>query len=487
MAKSITIPAATRGWNTVDSIAQMPVNQAFILDNLIPSTSSVINRAGYSSWATGIGVGNVDSIYELKAAAVNKFIAAGDGAFYDISTTGPGTLIKNGFTSNQWDEAVFNGQLGLVNGNDDPQTYDGTTMSNMVVSGPADVTKINVISTFKNRTYFALVNSQSFWYSALNTLGGVLTEFPLGRVGNFGGNLIAIQTLTRDGGTGQEDQICFFMSSGEIIVYQGTDPGANFVLVGVFKTGRPINSRSIIKFGADIFFATNEGYLTMSDLLPLSYGKTNTALNQYIKGAAVTAVTTFGSSFGWEAILSPSNSFLMVNVPQSNNTFIQHVVDINTLSWCRFTGINARCWYTFGNDLYFGGTNGNVYKYGGTFTDDGSQINSIYQSGYIKFTSSVVRTTAFRPRLQFDSSFTMGIQSSIDFKPFSAIYTLNYGSVGAFWGDPWGTAWAAANAVVGYINLNNVGYSTSIKLTFTSPARIEFLETDFLFEKGSRI
>ena len=36
------------------------------------------------------------------------------------------------------------------------------------------------VNIFKSRSYFVELNSQSFWYSAVNTLGGVLAEFPLG-------------------------------------------------------------------------------------------------------------------------------------------------------------------------------------------------------------------------------------------------------------------------------------------------------------------
>jgi hypothetical protein len=35
MARLVTIPAPTRGWNTVDSIAEIPKDQAIVLDNMI--------------------------------------------------------------------------------------------------------------------------------------------------------------------------------------------------------------------------------------------------------------------------------------------------------------------------------------------------------------------------------------------------------------------------------------------------------------------
>jgi hypothetical protein len=487
MARLVTIPAPTRGWNTVDSIAEIPKDQAIVLDNMIPSTASVVSRKGYTSYATSVGSGNVDSLFELKAGSVNKMIAAASGNIYNVTSSGAATLLKSGFSSNQWQGTVFNAQLGLVNGTDTPQVYDGTSVTNMTVSGPSDVTALNYILTFKHRTYFCLNASQSFWYSALDTLGGALTEFPLGKVGNFGGTLVAIQTLTKDGGSGQDDFICFFMSTGEIIIYQGTAPGSDFVLIGIFKTGRPVSNRAIVKFGPDILFVTNEGYLTVSSLLPLSYGKDNNEINKYIKGAASAAVSAYSTSFGWQVVLSPSDSILLVNVPQTNNTFVQHVLNVNTLSWCRFTNMNARCWCVFGNTLYFGSTNGTIYQYGPYYLDNGSSITSIYQSPYLQLTPGQMQTTAFRPRVRLDGNLTLTIKNSYDFKPFNTAYSVSYSFIGASWGDPWGTAWATTNAIINYLNLNAICYNISIYLTFTSAGAVDFFETNFLVNPSGRI
>jgi hypothetical protein len=483
--KALTAPIG--GWNTVDSIADMDPTQAYVLDNLIPGIGSVYLRNGYSEYATSVGAGNVDSLFELKGGGVNKMIAAASGNIYDVSTSGVADLLKSGFSSNQWEGAVFNAQLGLVNGTDTPQVYDGTTVSNMTVSGPTTVSQLTSITTFKNRTYFTLAGSQSFWYSALNTLGGVLTQFPLGKVGNFGGDLIAIRAITKDGGDGQDDNICFFMSTGEIIGYRGTDPSSDFVLIGVYNTGRPIGPRSIQKYGPDIFVVNTEGYLTLSSLLPLSYGKSNADLNKYIKGAASASVAAFSPEFGWQMIISPTNSLLIVNVPQSNNMFVQHVLNVNTMRWCRFTGINSRCWCNFGNNLYFGGVNGTIYRYGPSYLDDGESITAVYQSPYLSLGKGQFRSSAFRPNMRIDADMDLTIQSSFDFKVMSLPYTISYTSIGARWGDEWGSTWARSTSINSYLNLNNVGYKVSISLSMETSGELDFYETYFLFMSSNRI
>lgn len=498
-----SIPAPFQGWNTIDSIAEIPSNMALVLDNWIPSTASVISRKGVSIYATNVGSGNIDALFELNAKTINKFIAASSDSIWDVSAAGPATLLASGFTSGQWQGAVYNAQLGLVNGIDNPQVYDGTTVSAMTVSGSGlTIQDLNSIMVYKNRTYFTAKNSQDFWYSGLSTLGGSLTKFPLGKVGNFGGNLIAIQGLTNDGGNGQDDNICFFMSTGEIIVYSGLDPGTDFVLIGVFYAGRPITPRGIIKFGPDILFITNDGYNTVSSLLPLSFGKDNVGLSKYIKGAAANAVAANPTGFGWQACISPGENLLVINVPQPNNIYVQHVLNVNTTAWCSFSGLNARCWAVFGNTLYYGGTDGTVYMYGPNNVDFGStQFLQTYQPGYLSLTQAnqnfgqntvraimgPTRTSAIRPRMRFDSAMMLTISSSTDFKPFSPPYTVSYPSIGANWGDMWGATWSIPNSFINFLNFNTIGYSTTVKIVCQSPGSIDFYETNFLAQGSERI
>jgi hypothetical protein len=486
LANLTNIPAPFKGWNTVDSPSEMGPEFAYVLDNLIPTPTNVKLRNGYTVHATSVGIGNVDTLIELKASGVSKMIAASSGNIYDVTSETDAMLLKSGFSSNQWQNNIFGGVVGLVNGVDLPQTYDGTSVSDMSVSGPADVSQLKGVHTFKRRSYFFEDNSQDFWYSALNTLGGTLTVFPLSKVGNFGGNLIAIQTVTKDSGDGQDDIICFFMSTGEVISYQGTDPSTDFVLIGVFHTGRPITSRAIQSIGADIISVTNQGYNAISQLLPLSYGKNDNNINKYIRGAAVEAASQYYNAFGWQVLTSPPHGLLIINVPQTNNMFVQHVLDANTMGWCRFTGINSRCWCVFGNDLYFGGINGTIYKYTG-FTDEGSPIEATYRTPFLTLAKGQYRTTAFRPNVRFDAPLLVTIRSSFDFRDLSIPYTLSFSNTGSAWGVPWGSPWARSVGKIPYLNLGGFCYQVSVNLNFSSSASFYFTRTDFLFKRTGRV
>ena len=228
------VPAPVGGWNTRDALADMPEDHAPILDNFFPGEGRVDVRPGYSSYATGM-TGDVETLAEYIDGANRKFIAAANSKLWNISAAGAASEIGTGYTNNRWDTINMQSQIALCNGQDTPLKWDGTTLSTLTITGVTSTTLIGC-HVFSGRSYWWADSSQSVWYSAVNTLGGTLTEFNLSRVGDFGGKLMAMGSWTHDSGAGADDFAVFFMSGGDTIVYQGTNP-FDWSLLGVFKLG----------------------------------------------------------------------------------------------------------------------------------------------------------------------------------------------------------------------------------------------------------
>ena len=381
-ARSIPIPAPVGGWNARDSLSAMEATDAVRLDNLFPGFGKVSLRKGFSSYATGMS-STVKTLVEFIAGANRKFIAAANGRIWDISSAGAATSLASGFTEDQWQVAQFDDSsggalLGFVNGADAPQTYDGSAVAAMTVSGVgltiADLVGIHV---HNGRSYFWTKNSQDFWYSATGALGGVLTKFPLGRVAGFGGNLIAMGTWSVDAGNGPQDLAVFFMSSGDIIVYAGSNPGdaADWALSGRYQVGEPLGYRPLAKIGAELVAVTKAGYVPMAQAARLGADKqSGIAFSNKIHGAALQAAIDGGSLSGWQACLYPRGNYLLVNVPVTSTLWHQHVMNIQTGAWCRFTGQNGYAWGVYNNRLYFGTTSGTVYLADQTNADNAAAI-----------------------------------------------------------------------------------------------------------------
>ena len=171
-----TIPAPIGGWNKRDALDIMPPQDAVTLDNWFPGTGKVVLRRGYSNHVTsGIGSSNVDTLVEYNAGTVRQLLAGANGNIYDVSSSTASSL-KSGLSANRWETVNFNGSMGWVNGTDTPLVYDGSSFSNMTVSGTGlTVTDLRGIMVHQSHTFFWENNSQDFWYSAVNTLGGSLT------------------------------------------------------------------------------------------------------------------------------------------------------------------------------------------------------------------------------------------------------------------------------------------------------------------------
>jgi hypothetical protein len=73
--------------------------------------------------------------------------------------------------------------------------------------------------------------------------------------------------MTRDGGSGPDD---FFVAIGEhgtVVVYQGSDPGADFSLVGKYQIGKPLGKDCTVKYGSQLFvLCEDDVYVLPEDL-----------------------------------------------------------------------------------------------------------------------------------------------------------------------------------------------------------------------------
>lgn len=367
-----SIPAPTGGWNARDSRDKMEQTDAVVLDNWIPRAGYCETRRGYSAHATGLG-GTVESTIAFRGAASNKLLAAANGNLWDITAAGAGVSIKSGLANNLWQSEHHSGKIILCNGANTPQVYDGTTIADIVVSGVTASTLWGV-NNYKGRNFYWAKNSQSFWYAAAGSYQGALTEFRLERVARKGGYLVQMLTWTLDAGDGVNDLAAFVMSTGEVLIYQGDDPGTatSWALQGLFSIGEPIGIRAHARVAGTEIIATKDGYLDLGKALNGARYNEESAYSYKIIRAAKDAATQFASIEGWACLLYPAGNMFIVNVPQSTTTSVQHVRDTTNGGWCRFTGWNMRSMAVHNDKLYWGDAVGNVF-----LADTGANDNAL--------------------------------------------------------------------------------------------------------------
>lgn len=445
-ARRVSIPPPIGGWNTRDDPVQMKPTDATHLVNFWPTRNEVAMRRGFIEHATGVGSGDVDTVVEFFDGSTRTMLSASSTNIYDSTSAGAASSLGSGFTNGRWQTAMMNGVMGLVNGADAPQTFDGTTLTGMTISG-SGLTTTNIIGihVFKSRSYFWEDGSQSFWYSNTNALGGACTEFALGEIARKGGKLLFMTNWTVDGGAGVDDYAVFVMSSGEVIVYQGSDPGSStdWSHVGTYVIPVPLDIRGVEKLGGEILVLTDTDIV----YLPSAFDAPSPPPTK-LKGALELAGPTYRANTGWQALFYPKRAMLILNIPISSTQFEQYVMNTNTGAPARFIGQTARCWGVYNDSLYFGSTDGVVYQADTGSDDDSSNIEADARQAWNDLGSpNNKHVTAYRMVFSGTSGFEIGVGMGFDFENETVTRAVTTGGSGTPWGSPWGSPWGAEQEI----------------------------------------
>lgn len=423
-----TLPAPIGGWNARDALAAMPVEDAEIMDNWFPLATDVRPRPGSDTYCSGLP-GQVESIIPYNGGSRLKILVASAGAIYNattIATNGTipsGSTIASGFSNSRFQAVNFGtagGQfLMAVNGADDRQLYDGTNWYSATIS--SSVTTIGTITNigvYNRRIFYTQSGSLSFaFHHQVNAIGGTIDTFPLAGLCKLGGELIAVDTWTRDGGDGMDDYCAFISSRGEVVVYLGTDPAnaSSWVLQGVYRIPEPIGKRCAVKYGADLLILTRSGLLPLSTVL--SGVEPQAFVTDKIRNKLTEAVSIYGQYFGWEVKYFPGGPWLIINVPVSEGAFQQqYVMNTQTGAWCRFLALSANCWEVYDNKVYFGSNTKVIQGNIGT-NDDGADIQLDVKQAASVFGApgQLKHFKLFRPIISSDSDLALAFGVNVDF------------------------------------------------------------------------
>lgn len=349
---------------------------------------------------------------------------------------------------------------------------------------------------FKERIFVIEKDSQSAWYLPVKSIGGAMTEIPLGSVFKRGGNLLFGATWSIDSGTGLDDMCAFVTVNGEIAVYEGTDPSSasTWQLVGVYDIGRPLSKVGFFKAGGDLAILTDGGIVPISEALRKDRAALKGASITYpIEDAWIEAVANRTASFPITATLWGSQSMLLVGVPG-----YAYVSNAATGAWARYTGWDVRCSAVSGDDLFFGTNDGKVMKAEATGSDNGTAYTGIYVPKFSEYGSAAWKSANF-------ASATIRAAASPEFTMFGlGDYALSYPPTpvplaqpsGDTWGSGiWGTfVWgstADSSPQTVRKSIGGQGYALTVGMMVTSnqtsTPQFDVLAMRISFETGNAI
>lgn len=328
----------------------------------------------------------------------------------------------------------------------------------LIGTGITPTSAVNV-TVFKSRVIFCANNSLSFFYLPVNQIAGTASEFPLGSVARRGGYLVAVDSWTLDGGNGPDDYLVAITSEGELLVYKGTDPSsaANFGLVGVFQLAQPLGRKCFLRVAADTLLITRQAIYPLSKSLPVDSTDKRVALSRKIERAWLDATATNYGLFGWQPVLFPEASMLLVNVPvlyyPTRSAIYSHqfVMNLMTGAWCRFTGWHSEAMLSLDGKFYF--ALHNKVNEGWTGQNDfGSAIQASGKTAFTTLSSSRPKqVTMLRPVVSAAASVSLQLGIDMDFAD-NSLYssTASYSQTLTKWDSAvWGQAtWNGNSAIL---------------------------------------
>ncbi len=391
------LPASTRGLNLHDGIASMKPADALILDNWFPEATYLRVRGGKYMHAAQ-GPGAIYSLMEWAGPSSRKFFAATETTITDITTTGPfGVPDVTGLASGYWSTTMMATPGGhflvAANGLDDVRNYNGTAWTTPAITGVTSST-LNFVWLHKARLWFVENNSTKAWYLPTNSIAGAASGFELGGQFTDGGRLVAIGSVSRDGGSGSDDYLAFISSDGQVAVYQGDDPASasTWALVGVYNCAPPIGNRCVTNIEGDLAILTEAAIISTRQLMS-SGGSTaeRQAISNRIDQGIIQAFASYGAIPGWSVNSYPRTRQAVFNVPTSPTTAFQFVVNTQTGAWCTYglldSPFNATCWGLFNEQPFFGMSDGTVWQAERGFSDQAQGDIEFFGSGLIEFES----------------------------------------------------------------------------------------------------
>lgn len=368
------IPSPTDGWDAISPLAEMDPKRAPILTNWVPRPGFVELRGGYIPFALLISGSAVETLMVYRAPATTTFFAAAGIEIVDITAGGFGSVSVTGLNSARWQYVNFTPGGGTnviqcVNGVDTLRQYNGSVWSIPGITGLPGGTTANIINinSQKRRLWYVMKDSSIAAFMPTDAITGAIAgTLDFGALWNKGGHLVAMSSWTIDGGSGPQDYAMFVSSRGQVTVYSGVDPtdASDWKLVGTFDISPPISMRCLLRVGSDVGIITQDGVIPISQALPFDpSADRSVAITARIQNAMANATILAKDNFGWQLISYPDQQLAILNVPLTEGMQqVQYVMNTLTGGWCQFTGWNANCFEIFNNNLYWGDSDGHIFR-----------------------------------------------------------------------------------------------------------------------------
>lgn len=497
--RSASFSAPVLGWNTRDNFVNMDPRYARVLDNLVVDGGRVSLRKGFT-----LAAGTEflpESLAAYDYAGAKTLLVAGENKIFTVDVSARTiTQVAEGLLGNRWKTVFYKGYLYFLNGQDPVQVYHDGTLSQASFTAAdetavLDTARLKGGCLYRNRLFFLQRESLSFWYTQdAGAVQGKLMKFDLAQLSRFGGELACCAAWTSYSASGAaESQLVLVSTEGEVFVYGGDNPSEidSWELRGTYKIPRPIGQKCLCPLGGDLVYLGEDGYYLMSRLLSAPQAERAAAFSDAINPTLQELKSSFKNE-GWQAVAFQPDSLLFINVPQTGATPVQHVMNLQTGAWSRFTGLPAQDWAELDGKLYFCGPGG-VYRAQQGYTDGGNSIAWRFMSAYGHLGTpyaKALKELQLYYQGQYELRFDVSV--SVDFKKEYVAYRSNPAAPESRWDESaWDeTSWGAEASAVKKRIVLRTGQGTYFSLGASGTLRdmdVKILGYDLFFETSKNM
>ena len=168
--------------------------------------------------------------------------------------------------------AFISSNAVMVDGKADPVLFNGAAFSSATFTTETDITpdEFDGVIAHQDRLFFWKTGDElDFYYGGVGAISGALTRFPLGRLGNIRGSIIGLRSITVDAGEDINDMLAIFTTTGDIVIYQGLDPGdaTDWRLATRITSAPPVSKDAFLRVGSDQWMLTAAGVVSITQTI----------------------------------------------------------------------------------------------------------------------------------------------------------------------------------------------------------------------------
>jgi hypothetical protein len=322
-----------------------------------------------------------------------------------------------------------------------------------------------------------------------------------------GGMVLGLANWTQDAGEGIDDRLVIIGSSGDLAVYEGTDPSSAtaFGAVGTWYIGQPpVGRRCFTSTGGNVYVLTQFGVIPVAQLMQggldniLTSGTDLLVQLRKLQDTLNVDFQTLIDTPGWQLIELPSLALIQIARPGvSVSDHIQYVFQQHSLAWSRILDVPGFVWARRLSEIYAGTDDGRVLRvFDGSTDGEDIHGNGAYEirarltPSFQYFNAPAVRKRALMIRLQFlaKANPAYAVRMNVDFEinPITGTPSAG-GNTGSLWDVAlWDVdVWSGGAVAFGeWRSVTGLGYSLAPSIFISSLQATTLASIEYITDAG---